>query len=100
MRKRDRSVGFSEERDGGLRRRDHAPGSWRGARDPSSRRSRERTSWRGIRAEEAKITAVERLRWSGEMLVSVGRGYLVSGEPGLLPRLEEVTAEFESSWTI
>jgi signal transduction histidine kinase len=50
-----------------------------------------------IRAEEAKITAAHRLRWSGELLVSVGRGYLVSGEPGLLARREEVAAEFNSN---
>jgi signal transduction histidine kinase len=50
-----------------------------------------------IRAEGAEITAAQRLRLNGELLVSVGRGYLVSGEPGLLTRYAEVAAEFTSS---
>jgi signal transduction histidine kinase len=51
-----------------------------------------------IRAEEQEITRAERLRWSGEMIVSAGRGYLISGDPALLRRLLRTRAAFEDEW--
>lgn len=48
-----------------------------------------------IRSEENKITIAERLRWSGELIVSTGRGYLIAGDPHLLARLRAAEAEFE-----
>jgi CHASE3 domain sensor protein len=41
-----------------------------------------------FRAEEREITFVERLRWRSEVIVSDGRGYLLSGDPVLLTELE------------
>lgn len=37
-----------------------------------------------LRAAEKQITLVERLRWRSEVIVSDGRGYLLSGDPILL----------------
>jgi signal transduction histidine kinase len=48
-----------------------------------------------VRREENSITTVERLRWSGELLVSVGRGYLISGEAEQLGRLARAEAAFD-----
>src|SRR5688572_22290379 len=48
-----------------------------------------------IRAEENKITLGERLRSKGELLVSAGRGYLISGDPALLAKLQEAEVEFD-----
>ena len=48
-----------------------------------------------LRAEEQQITLVERLRWSGEVVVSAGRGYLLTGDQALLDRLLTATADFE-----
>jgi signal transduction histidine kinase len=48
-----------------------------------------------IRSEENKITIAERLRWSGELIVSTGRGYLIAGDPHLLARLRAAEVEFE-----
>jgi signal transduction histidine kinase len=50
-----------------------------------------------VRDEESEITRVERLRWSGERIVSVGRGYLISGEPDRLERLDEAETTFDRS---
>ncbi len=50
-----------------------------------------------IQAEENEITVVERLRWSGELTVSAGRGYLISGDANLLTKLQETRADFERS---
>ena len=47
-----------------------------------------------LRAEEWKIAAVERLRWSAERMVSAGRGYLVSGRPDAAAGLESAVATF------
>lgn len=49
-----------------------------------------------IRTQQQDGTFVERLRWSGELIVSAGRGYLISGDPALLRRLLQVREEFES----
>jgi signal transduction histidine kinase len=48
-----------------------------------------------IQAEELEITLAERLRWSGELIVSAGRGALLSGDPALLAKLHEAQAEFD-----
>ncbi|MGH8178026.1 MAG: sensor histidine kinase [Steroidobacter sp.] len=48
-----------------------------------------------IRAQEQEITFAERLRWSGELVVSVGRGYLLSRDPALHARLLRVRSEFD-----
>src|SRR5688572_28254778 len=48
-----------------------------------------------IRAEEDQVTDVERLRWSGEVIVSTGRGYLLSGDSVFLARLHEAQASFD-----
>jgi signal transduction histidine kinase len=40
-----------------------------------------------LRAEENEITLVERLRWSSELLISAGRGYLISGDPSLFTEM-------------
>lgn len=47
-----------------------------------------------LRAEEYEITLVERLRWSGEVMVSAGRGYLITGDPALRTRLLRATSAF------
>lgn len=48
-----------------------------------------------IRAEESEITVAERLRWNGELLISVGRGYLISGDVDLLTKLRETEVDFD-----
>jgi signal transduction histidine kinase len=50
-----------------------------------------------LRAEEDEITLVERLRWSGEAIVSIGRGYMLSGDQTLLGRLREAEGNFDSA---
>lgn len=47
-----------------------------------------------IRAEEDEITQVERGRWTAELIVSSGRGYLLSGEPALLAQVQESRQQF------
>jgi signal transduction histidine kinase len=48
-----------------------------------------------IRASEEKITLTERLRWSGELIVSDGRGFLISGHSQILVALRRATATFD-----
>jgi signal transduction histidine kinase len=48
-----------------------------------------------IRAWDQRATAIERLRWSGELIVSGGRGYLLSGDPDMLARLRAAEATFD-----
>jgi len=48
-----------------------------------------------LRAEEHEITLVERLRWNSELIVSHGRGYLISADPSLLARVQEAAARFD-----
>ncbi|HSK01625.1 MAG TPA: ATP-binding protein [Kofleriaceae bacterium] len=50
-----------------------------------------------LRAEQDEITQVERLRWISELVVSSGRGYLLSGDPGLLARVQDARARFDDS---
>ncbi|XYI00035.1 ATP-binding protein [Sorangium sp. So ce1128] len=42
-----------------------------------------------LRAKEHAVTLVERLRWSSELVVSQGRGYLLSGEYQLLTETQD-----------
>src|SRR5690349_3775465 len=48
-----------------------------------------------LRAEENAITLVERLRWSSELLLSAGRGYLLSGEPKLFTDVQIDRSRFD-----
>jgi signal transduction histidine kinase len=48
-----------------------------------------------VHVEEAQINSAARLRWSGELLVSVGRGYLLSGSPSLLAKLHTTETSFD-----
>jgi signal transduction histidine kinase len=48
-----------------------------------------------IRAAEEKITLAERLRWSGEVVVSDGRGFLISGHADVLTALRQATKGFD-----
>jgi signal transduction histidine kinase len=57
--------------------------------------SERQVAW--IRAEEDERTLVERLRWSSELLVSSGRGYLISGVPELLAQVQDARARFEEN---
>ena len=41
------------------------------------------------------ITRAERLRWTGEVVVSLGRGYLLSGHSEMLARLRQAEADFD-----
>jgi signal transduction histidine kinase len=50
-----------------------------------------------LRAAEHEITLVERLRWRSEVIVSDGRGYLLSGDPTLLGKLEYSVVEFDAN---
>jgi signal transduction histidine kinase len=47
-----------------------------------------------IRSEENEITIAERLRWRGELIVSSARGYLLTGDPVLLARLQDAERSF------
>jgi signal transduction histidine kinase len=48
-----------------------------------------------VRSEEMQITLAERLRWNGELIVSTGRGYLLSRDLRLQARLFEARKDFE-----
>ncbi|WP_437815929.1 ATP-binding protein [Sorangium sp. So ce1078] len=50
-----------------------------------------------LSAKEHEITLVERLRWSSELIVSHGRGYLVSGNPELLAAADDARARFREN---
>jgi signal transduction histidine kinase len=50
-----------------------------------------------FRMEENEITLAERLRWNGEVIVSAGRGFLLSGDTALLARLQAAEADFDQS---
>jgi signal transduction histidine kinase len=50
-----------------------------------------------VRADEDEITLVERLRWNGELIVSAGRGHLITGHPELLEKLRAAELEFDLS---
>ncbi|WP_437969183.1 ATP-binding protein [Sorangium sp. So ce260] len=47
-----------------------------------------------LAAKEHDITLVERLRWSCELIVSHGRGYLISGNHDLLAEADDAKARF------
>jgi signal transduction histidine kinase len=48
-----------------------------------------------IRTEENRITLAERLRWSGEAIVSTGRGYLISADSAFLSGLDDAKSSFD-----
>jgi len=50
-----------------------------------------------VAAEGHEITLVERLRWNGELMVSSGRGYLVSGDPELLAQVQLAKVRFDEN---
>lgn len=50
-----------------------------------------------IRLEEDETTMVERLRWIASLMVSSGRGYLLSGDPALVERVEQSRQEFDQT---
>ncbi|WP_437601118.1 sensor histidine kinase [Sorangium sp. So ce590] len=50
-----------------------------------------------LSAKEREITLVERLRWSCELIVSHGRGYLLSGNHDLLTEAEGAKALFRET---
>ncbi|HTL33947.1 MAG TPA: ATP-binding protein [Kofleriaceae bacterium] len=50
-----------------------------------------------LRAEEQQVTLAERLRWSSEILVSAGRGYLLTGDPELLTEVRIARSRFDDN---
>ncbi|HEY5947581.1 MAG TPA: histidine kinase dimerization/phospho-acceptor domain-containing protein, partial [Kofleriaceae bacterium] len=48
-----------------------------------------------IRTEENQITFAERLRWTGEVIVATGRGYLIARDPAFLRSLEAAQVSFD-----
>lgn len=48
-----------------------------------------------IQNKEEQIREVERLRWTGELIVSAGRGYLIAGDPQLRATLQQAEADFD-----
>jgi signal transduction histidine kinase len=50
-----------------------------------------------LRGDEGEITLVERLRWNSELIVSDGRGYLISAEPRLLAALRAAEKRFDAN---
>lgn len=50
-----------------------------------------------LRGEENELTLVERLRWNAELIVSHGRGYLISADASLLARVQEAEARFDNN---
>jgi signal transduction histidine kinase len=50
-----------------------------------------------LRREENEIGLVERLRWNSELIVSDGRGYLLSGDRELFAQVREAGARFDQN---
>jgi signal transduction histidine kinase len=50
-----------------------------------------------LRAEEQQVTLAERLRWSSELVVSIGRGHLLSGDPTLYRDVQTARARFDEN---
>lgn len=50
-----------------------------------------------LRSEENEVTLVERLRWNSELLISAGRGYLISGDPALFSDVQAAKKRFDAS---
>lgn len=48
-----------------------------------------------LRREEGEITLVEQLRWNSELIVSDGRGYLISGDADLRKQVQQAEARFD-----
>jgi signal transduction histidine kinase len=45
-----------------------------------------------VQAEEQEVTLAERLRWASELVVSTGRGYLISGDSTLFAEVQSARA--------
>jgi signal transduction histidine kinase len=52
---------------------------------------------RRVRSEQGEISLTERLRWSADLLVSAGRGYLITGSPDLLSKVRRYEGEFDAA---
>ncbi|HET6612609.1 MAG TPA: ATP-binding protein [Kofleriaceae bacterium] len=52
-----------------------------------------------VRDEEMEITVVERLRWTGELIVSLGRGYIISGDSRIFVSLQNAQSHFDRAVT-
>jgi signal transduction histidine kinase len=50
-----------------------------------------------VRTEEQELTFAERLRWSSELVVSTGRGYLISGDPALFTEVQSARARLDEN---
>ncbi|MBX3154773.1 MAG: HAMP domain-containing histidine kinase [Deltaproteobacteria bacterium] len=50
-----------------------------------------------MRDEEMKLTLAERARWNAELIVSKGRGYLLTGEPRLLDEMHDAADVFDKT---
>lgn len=50
-----------------------------------------------LRLAENEIPLIERMRWHTELIVSSGRGYFLTGNPALLDKVRESTAQFDAS---
>jgi signal transduction histidine kinase len=48
-----------------------------------------------LRSEQNEISLAEQLRWSADLLVSAGRGYLITGSPDLLVSVRRHEVEFD-----
>jgi signal transduction histidine kinase len=48
-----------------------------------------------LRADEERITRIEKLRANGEVVVAAGRGYIISGDGGFLTSVREGEHEFK-----
>jgi signal transduction histidine kinase len=48
-----------------------------------------------LRSEQQEISLAEQVRWSAELLISAGRGYLIAGSPDLLSRIRRYETEFD-----
>ncbi|HEX5059665.1 MAG TPA: ATP-binding protein [Kofleriaceae bacterium] len=50
-----------------------------------------------LRAEEREVTLVEQMRWQSELLISAGRGYIISGDPALFAEVQHAKRRFDET---
>jgi len=50
-----------------------------------------------LRAEEREVTLVEQMRWNSELLISAGRGYIISGDPALFTEVQHAKRRFDET---
>lgn len=53
-----------------------------------------------VQTEEHEVTLAERLRWSSELVVSMGRGYLISGDGALFTEVRSARARLGENLTL